>query len=211
MLNLSRPRKPQALKTAHKTASSMGLYQQVAELWKQPKEKLGDIWKQRLIQWRQDPVTLRIDHPTRIDRARSLGYKAKLGIFMVRQRVSRGTHIRPDISGGRKSKNMRIRKDLRKNYQVIAEERAGSAYPNCEVLNSYFVGKDGMHFWYEVILVDRDHPAILADHRYAWMNQTRGRASRGLTSAGKKMRGLRYKGRGVEKARPSRRANDRRL
>ena len=191
----------------------MGVYQRIAELWKQPKESLGELWKQRLIQWRREPVTLRIDKTTRTDRARSLGYTAKQGILVIRQRVSRGTHERPDISGCRKSKNMRIRKDLRKNYQLIAEERAGFAYPNCEVLNSYFVGKDGMHYWYEIILVDRTHPAIAADHRYAWSTKPghRGRVHRGLTSAGKKMRGLMYKGRGVEKARPSRRANDRRL
>ena len=37
---------------------------------------------------------------------------------------------------------MGIKKNLDKNYQLIAEERTSKKYPNCEVLNSYYVAKD---------------------------------------------------------------------
>jgi large subunit ribosomal protein L15e len=105
---------------------------------------------------------------------------------------------------------MGVRLNLRKNYQLIAEERAGNAYTNCEVLNSYYVTEDGKHYWFEVILADRAHPSVLADKRTAAVTQ-KGRVHRGLTSAGKRTRGLLHKGMGSEKARPSRRANSRRL
>ncbi len=189
----------------------MGLYQALRTIWKKPTDEAEALFRARRIQWRREPVTLRIDRPTRLARARSLGYRAKQGIFMVRQRVSRGGHKRPKRSGGRRPKNTTIRLTLRKSYKLIAEERASKAYKNCEVLNSYYVGQDGNNFWFEVILVDRSHPSIAADARLNWMVSKRGRPHRGLTSAGRKTRGLHRKGKGVEKARPSRRANKRRL
>ncbi len=187
----------------------MGIYKYLQKAWTSPRE----VFKKYLVDWRRDPVTLRLLHPTRPDKARALGYRAKQGMFVVRQRVLRGGHTRPRITGGRRSRNQGITLNLRKNYQVIAEERASKAYVNCEVLNSYYVGEDGMHYWYEVIMVDRASPSVISDHRVGWVSepQHRGRAHRGLTSAGRRMRGLRKKGKGVEKARPSRRANNRRL
>lgn len=191
----------------------MGMYKYVRELWKQPKANLGSLWKERLIQWRREPVTIRLEHPTRIDRARSLGFKAKPGYVVVRQRVMRGSHRRPQIEAGRRPKHFRHRLVLSKGYQVIAEERAAKHYVNCEVLNSYYVAKDGRYYWFEVILVDKSHPAILADHRISWINepQHRKRVLRGLTASGKRHRGiLTHKGTGVEKHRPSLRAHGRR-
>jgi large subunit ribosomal protein L15e len=87
-----------------------------------------------------------------------------------------------------------------KNMRMIGEERVARKFPNLEVLNSYWVWEDGRQKWYEVIMVD---PMILPEHPIA--NQTR-RAFRGLTSAGKKVRGLHNRGKGSEKARPSRQA-----
>lgn len=160
--------------------------------------------RERLIEWRKQPVTLRIDKPTRIDRARSLGYRAKQGIVVIRQRVERGQHTRPQLKSGRRSKRYHSRKDLSKNYQQIAEEKASRALENCEVVGSYLAGKDGKHAWYEVVMVDRRHPAVLADNRLIGIAAQKGRAARGLTSAGRKGRGLRKKGMGSEKTRPSR-------
>lgn len=168
--------------------------------------------KDKLVLWRREPVTNRIDYPSRLDRAHAVGYRAKDGMFLVRQRVSRGGHTRPDISGGRHSHNMGIRLNLRKNYRHIAEERCQDAFPNCEVLNSYFADNDGKHYWFEIVMVDKQHPQTLADPRTSWIAepQHKGRVYRGLTSAGRKTRGLRHKGTGSEKARPSRRAHSRR-
>ncbi len=179
----------------------MGVYKYVRELWKQPKKNLGDLWKKRLILWRREPATKRIERPTRIDKARSLGYKAKQGVFVVRQRLARGGHTRPKWSGGRRTKRSSVNLPLKKNYQAVAEERAQKKYPNCEVLNSYFAAKDGLFYWYEVIMIDRAHPSVLADRSLRGVALEKGRVYRGLTSAGRKHRGLRRKGKGAEKIR----------
>ncbi len=187
----------------------MGLYNYIGEMWKKPRERMGDAFRQHLIAWRREPATLRLQYPTRLDRARSLGYRAKQGILIVRQRVSAGGHKRPDFDGGRHSKHFRTTMILAKNYRLIAEERANKHFPNCEVLNSYQVANDSKHYWYEVILVDRAHPAVRADSRISWMANPvhRGRVFRGKTSAGRKIRGLRHKGKGAERLRPSKVAN----
>ncbi len=179
----------------------MGMYKYVRELWKKPNKSLGAVQKKRLILWRKQPASIRINKPTRIDRARSLGYKAKQGFLVVRQRVNRGGRMRAKPAGGRRPKRSRRTKIVKKNYQWIAEEKAVAAYSNCEVLNSYFVGADGRHYWYEVILIDRDHPNIKKNAGLSRIARKKGRAARGLTSAGKKTRGLRNKGRGAEKLR----------
>ena len=189
----------------------MGYYKYVAKLWEKPKESMPELWRERLIQWRQEPSTIRIEHPTRIDRARSLGFKAKQGFVLVRQRVPRGGHKRPNppTRKGRRTKHSRLKLILARNYQGVAEERAADKYPNCEVLNSYWVAKDGKFYWFEIILVDKSHPAILADKNLNWIaeKQHTGRVYRGLTSAARKSRGLRWKGKGSERVRPSQRAN----
>ena len=129
---------------------------------------------------------------------------------MIRQRVPRGGRQRPKIRKGRRSKHFGQRKDLRLSYQTVAQARAVAKYANCEVLNSYYVAEDGKHFWYEVILVDRMHPQILADPNLNWIALHKGRVHRGLTSSARKSRGLSYKGKGAEKMRPSLRAHGRR-
>lgn len=185
----------------------MGLYKYLRENWKKQDTQLR---RERLNKWKKEPVTIRISRPTRLDRARSLGYKAKQGYVIVRQRVIRGGRQRPKIRKGRRSKHYGQRKDVDKNYQRIAEERAVKSYVNCEVLNSYYVGQDGRYYWYEIILVDRAHPQIIADPRINWICNKRGRVFRGVTSAGKKSRGMRHKGKGTEHLRPSRSADRRR-
>ena len=192
------------------TEAKMSLYKKVRDLWKKPKENMPELWRERLIAWRKEPVTVRIRRPTRIDRARSLGYKAKQGYVVVRQRVLRGGHTRPQIKGGRRPKRYGTRLSLRKNYQQICEERVQKKFTNLVVLNSYWVAQDGKNYWYEVILVDPDHPVIKADPKINWIANNRGRVFHGKTSAGKKGRGMLGKGKGYEKSRPSRRAHDRR-
>ncbi len=181
----------------------MAIYKYIKDLWKKPKENLGPLWKERLVEWRAQETTVRIAKPTRIDRARALGYKAIQGFVITRQRVSTKRRMRPQVSGGRRPKAFRKKKVLNMNYQQIAERRTNDKYVNCEVLNSYFVAKDGQNKWYEIIMVDKTHPRIIADKELNFLCTKTGRAYRGLTSAGRKSRGLRNKGKGAEKVRPS--------
>ncbi|MCS7114204.1 MAG: 50S ribosomal protein L15e [Nitrososphaerota archaeon] len=182
-------------------------YKYIAEAWKKPDESyVEELMRQRLVEWRKQPAIFRVEKPTRLDRARKLGYKAKQGFVIVRVRVRRGGLRKQRPRSGRRPKRMGVKKyKPAKSLRLIAEERAARKFPNLEVLNSYWVGEDGRFKWFEVIMVDKAHPAIKSDKDINWICQKQhcGRVFRGLTSAGKKVRGLRKKGRGAEKARPS--------
>ena len=187
----------------------MALYKYIRDQWKNPSAEVKQLWHQRLIQWRHENSTVRVDYPTRLDRARSLGYRSKLGFVIIRQRVLRGGHARPRIRAGRRPKHFHHILSLHKSYQAIAEERVQTKYANLVVLNSYYLTEDGKHKWYEVILVDPESPTIKSDSRISWICDNRSRVFHGRTRAGRKSRGMMGRGKGFEKARPSRRANKR--
>ncbi len=195
-----------------KKEETRNLYQFVRDAWKDPDSNyVHDLRRERIQNWRREQSFVRVDRPTRIDRARSLGYKAKPGYVIVRARVRRGGLRKHAITGGRRQKRKGMLKiTMAKSVQRIAEERTAKRYPNMEVLASYWVGEDGRSKYYEVILVDPHHPAIVKDPKINWICDpaNRGRSYRGLTPAGKKGRGLRKKGKGAEKVRPSIRAHD---
>ena len=182
-------------------------YSHVREAWKDPDEgQVRQLQWERKQRWRNEPSIKRIERPTRIDRARSLGYKAKQGIVLARAAVRKGTARKSRFRKGRRSKRQGVNRiGRRKNIQRIAEERVSRKYPNLRVLNSYWVGEDGSQKWYEVILVDPNHPAIQSDDDLNWIcdDAHTNRAMRGLTSAGKGNRGLRNRGKGAEDVRPS--------
>ncbi|MEB3860038.1 MAG: 50S ribosomal protein L15e [Desulfurococcales archaeon] len=177
------------------------MYHYLAMAWKRPYEgEHGELMKQRLMEWRRQPAIVRLEKPTRLDRARALGYKAKQGVIVVRVRVRKGGRRKPRPNKGRRPKRMGVYGFApAKSIRLIAEERAQRKYPNMVVLNSYYVGEDGLYKWYEVILVDPNHPSIRNDPELSWVStgKHKGRPFRGLTSAGKKMRGLR-KSRGLK-------------
>ena len=185
-------------------------YKYIAEAWKKPEKSfVKGLMRQRAIEWRKQPTIVRIESPTRLDRARNLGYKAKQGFVITRVRVRRGGRRKTRPKAGRRPKRMGVTKyKPAKSMRLIAEERAAKNFPNLEVLNSYWVWEDGRFKWFEVIMVDPNHPAIKSDKNVNWICEDvyHGRAFRGLTSAGKEVRSLRHKGRGAEKVRPSRRA-----
>jgi large subunit ribosomal protein L15e len=151
------------------------------ELWKHYKEKL--------IEWRRGENFARIEKPTNPARAHALGYKSKPGFVLVRTKIRRGGRRKSRPNSRRMPSKMGVNKfKPHKSLQLIAEERVARKYPNCEVLNSYWVGEDGSNKYFEVMLVDRSHPAIVADKDINWIITKRGRVHRGLTSAGKKSR-----------------------
>jgi large subunit ribosomal protein L15e len=160
----------------------------------------------RGIEYRQGNSIDRVEHPTKIHRARTLGYKAKPGYIIVRARIRKGGMHKVRPKRGRKPRAMGVKKyTTGKSLQWIAEERVQRKYPNMQVLNSYKVYSDGKHWYYEVILVDPHHPVIKSDPKINWIcePQHTKRVTRGLTSAGKRSRGLHKKGWGSEKTRPS--------
>jgi len=180
-------------------------YKYIAKAWEKPEASfVKELMWHRLIEWRKQPAIVRVEKPTRLDRARKLGYKAKQGFVVVRVRKRRGGLSKSRPRSGRTPRRMGVNKyKPAKSARMITEERAAKRFPNLEVLNSYWVGEDGRHKWYEVILVDPAHPAIKADKDVNWICEKvhKRRVFRGLTSAGKKVRGLRHKGVGAEKVR----------
>jgi len=160
--------------------------------------------------WNKEESVVRVERPTRIDRARDLGYRAKQGYVVVRVRIRRGGRRKSRPEARRRPKRFGVKKfSTKKGLQLIGEERVQRKYPNLEVLNSYWVGETGQNKYYEVILVDPFHPAIISDTRINWIceKQHTRRVHRGKTSAGRKSRGLNTKGTGSEKLRPSKAAH----
>ncbi|QLC33683.1 50S ribosomal protein L15e [Halarchaeum sp. CBA1220] len=182
-------------------------YSHIKDAWKQPGEgKLAELQWQRKQEWRRQGAIERVERPTRLDKARELGYKAKQGVVVARVSVRKGTARQSRHKAGRRTKRQGVNRIGRaKNLQRISEERATRKYVNLRVLNSYWVGEDGSQKWFEVILLDPEHPAIQNDDDLGWIanNSQENRALRGLTSAGRKGRGLRKRGKGTEKTRPS--------
>ena len=185
-----------------------GLYHQLRNAWKKPDTaRLREL----MIEWRKQPTILKINKPTRLDRARSLGYKAKKGFVVVRVRLRRGGRKRKTKNKARRSKNTTNKKVVKMSYKWIAEQRAQRKYPNLEVLNSYNLAKDGIHYFFEVILVDYSKPEIKNNKETKFLTKkaNQKRALRGKTSAARKSRGLRDKS-PTNKSRPSVRAGKRR-
>jgi len=185
-----------------------GLYHYIREAWKKPDAK---TLRERMIEWRKSDVFTKVDKPLRLDRARALGYKDKKGFVIIRIRIGRGGHKKKRPNKGRRSKRLTARLTLKMNYKWIAESRVQKKYKNLEVLNSYLIGKDGIHYFYEVICVDPSKPEIKNDRKINWIakGSSRNRVLRGKTSAARKSRGLRNKN-PTSKVRPSVRAGKRR-
>merc|ERR1712216_240384 len=79
---------------------TMGAYKYLREMWNR---KQSDVlrFQQRIRAWefRQMPTVHRATKPTRPDKARRLGYKAKQGVCIYRVRVRRGGRKRPVHKG----------------------------------------------------------------------------------------------------------------
>ncbi len=180
----------------------MSYYKYAREQYDQPKENLDELWQERLVEWRDEETVVKVDNPTRIPKARSQGYKSKEGFTVVRSRINKGATKKKKLKSGRRPKRAgRKRFSPSKSKQVIAEERASKKYENLEVLDSYWVAEDGNYKWYEVIMVDPEHPQIQSDDDINWITEDRNRAQRGVTPASKESRGLDNKGKGAEKVR----------
>jgi len=120
--------------------------------------------RQRAVIWRNQNAVTRVEKPSRIARARRLGYKAKQGIIVIRMRVGTGGMRKQRPRGGRRPKHLgvtKIKADV--SMKQVSERRVLERYPNMKLLGSYFLYKDGMHYWFEVILADPSHPRIAKD------------------------------------------------
>ena len=79
-------------------------------------------------------------------------------------RVRKGGARKKRPSSGRRPRALGVTKFTRaKSLKCIAEERVAKNFPNLSVLNSYYLWEDGTSKWFEVMLVDPNHPSIKKD------------------------------------------------
>ncbi len=86
----------------------------------------------------------RASRPTRPDKARQLGYKAKQGFVIYRVRVRRGGRKRPvkkGITFGKPKTHGVNQLKPSRNLRSVAEERVGRRCSNMRVLNSYWINE----------------------------------------------------------------------
>ncbi|KAJ1839924.1 60S ribosomal protein L15 [Coemansia sp. RSA 1722] len=174
----------------------MGAYKYLEEL---TKKKQSDVMRfllrVRCWEYRQLSAIHRVSRPSRPDKARRLGYKAKQGYVIYRVRVRRGNRKRPNPKGqvyGKPVHQGINELKLQRSKRAVAEQRAGKRCANLRVLNSYWVNQDATFKFFEVILVDPAHKTIRRDPRIQWIAKAvhKRREARGLTSAGRKNRGV---------------------
>merc|ERR1712048_1513824 len=191
----------------------MGAYKYLQELWrKKQSDVLRFVMRVRCWEYRQLPVVHKATRPSRLDKARVLGFKAKQGYLVYRVRIRRGGRKRAVHKGtvyGKPVHQGISKLQKSRSHRSVAEEKVGRRCSNMRVLNSYWVGQDAAYKFFEVILVDPAHNASKKDPRINWIvsEKHNKRELRGLTSAGKKYRGFRQKGYKAHKLRPSRRAD----
>jgi large subunit ribosomal protein L15e len=143
---------------------------------------------------------LRSDHyifktrPTRPEKARRLGYKATQGFVVYRIRMRRGGRKKPVPKGATMGKPVHqgVFMQFARRLQSVAEERVGRHCGGLRVLNSYWVGEDSTFKYFEVILMDPQHNAIRNNPKHQWITEgvQKHRELRGLTSQGKRSRGV---------------------
>ncbi len=143
------------------------MYSQISKTWQGIfSEKAGDM-RARAVVLRREPAILRLERPSRLDRARAVGYKAKEGVVVVRARVSRGGMRRQRPTSGRRPKHMGVLKiKSAVSSKSVAERRVSERFPNMKLLGSYPIWQDGMFAWFECVLIDPRHPAITKDYDY---------------------------------------------
>ncbi|RYP10406.1 hypothetical protein DL765_008102 [Monosporascus sp. GIB2] len=194
----------------HAYPVKMGALKYVEELQKKKQsDVLRFLLRVRCWELRQLNVIHRASRPSRPDKARRLGYKAKQGYVIYRVRVRRGGRKRPVPKGATYGKptNQGVNQlKYQRSLKATAEERVGRRCANLRVLNSYWINQDSTYKYYEVILVDPQHKAIRQDPRINWIVNPvhKHRECRGLTATGKKSRGL-NKGHRYNKTRAGRR------
>ncbi|CAG9461560.1 unnamed protein product [Pedinophyceae sp. YPF-701] len=178
----------------------MGAYKYLEELWrKKQSDVLRFLLRVRCWEYRQLPGITRLTKPSRPDKARRMGYKAKQGYVVYRVRIRRGNRKRQVAKGivyGKPVTQGVTQLKPNRNLRAMAEEKVGRKCGGLRVLNSYWVNQDSTYKYFEVVLVDPAHTAIRNDPRINWICNPvhKHRELRGTTSAGKTGRGLRGKG-----------------
>ncbi len=186
-------------------------YSHIKEAWKTPKEgKLAELQWQRKQEWRNQGAIERIERPTRLDKARELGYKAKQGIIVVRVSVRKGGARKQRHKAGRRTKRQGVTASAAASPSRASPRSAPPAPPEparAELLRRRTGRPPEVAGSHPRRPRAPGHPErrrpqldLRDDHA--------GRAFRGLTDAGRRNRGLAARARVAK--RPARRCAQRR-
>jgi large subunit ribosomal protein L15e len=136
-------------------------YSLMRKIWRERNEELIKSLRRKAIEWRKEKSIIRVNRPLRLDRARSLGYKAKQGFIVLRVRVRKGGFSKPRPRSGRRPKALGVIKHkVNVSLKEEAINRVSRKYVNMHVLGAYEIFRDAKYAWYEVVLVDPNHPSI---------------------------------------------------
>merc|ERR1712036_70281 len=131
----------------------MGAYAYLAELSNRKQSDVARFLSRvRCWNYRQLNVIHRATRPSRLDKARRLGYKAKQGFVVYRVRVRRGNRKRPVPKGATYGKptNQGVNQlKYQRSLKSTAEERVGRRCANLRVLNSYWINQDSTYKYFE--------------------------------------------------------------
>lgn len=143
------------------------MYRHISKTWRSMTKDASPAFKQRAIAWRRGATLERLERPSRLDRARALGYKAKQGIVVVRIKITRGGMRQKRPTSGRRPKHLGVLK-IKGHFssQDTANRRVLERFPNTELIGSYPVYQDGRYLWFEVILADTKSPSVKSSFEY---------------------------------------------
>ena len=141
------------------------MYREISKTWRKLVKTGSPDIRKRAILWRRGPTVVRLERPTRLDRARSLGYKAKQGYVVVRIKITRGGMRQKRPTSGRRPKHMGVLK-IKGHFSSsdTAERRVLEKFPNTVLVGSYPVYEDGRFIWFEVIVADVHHPVLAGSY-----------------------------------------------
>ncbi len=112
--------------------------------------------RELLLTAEREPIAIRLGHPTRLTRAKMLGYRAKQGYIVVRIRVAKGSFRRPRPVHARRPSKTGIYFNLAISKRKMAENRARRVFKNMDVLGSYFITENGQYKWFEVVMREKN-------------------------------------------------------
>src|ERR1044071_9764210 len=84
------------------------MHKYMTSTWTNMWKSNNDMLKSKAVVWRTEEVIRKVSRPSRPDRARRLGYKAKQGIIVVRVRVGRGGMRKQRPVSGRRPKHFGV-------------------------------------------------------------------------------------------------------
>ena len=86
------------------------MYKHVSKTWKNIFKDNYRPLRIRAVSWRKQTTIKRLEYPSSLTRARSLGYKSKQGIIVVRTKIRRGGMRRQRPRAGRRQKHLGVLK-----------------------------------------------------------------------------------------------------